>query len=55
VRWGQILDAGHRNREQFAAGLNYWLYESVPLKFTYEVNSGGSPDDRLFFEISYGF
>ena len=55
ARWGQVLDAGPFNRRQLALGLNYWLFDSVPLKFTYEINWGAEPDNRLFFQASYGF
>jgi hypothetical protein len=55
ARWGQVLDAGPFNLRQLALGLNYWLYESVPLKFSYEINWGAQPDNRLFVQVSYGF
>jgi hypothetical protein len=55
VRWGQVVDAGPFNRRQLAFGLNYWLFESVPLKFTYEINRGIVRNDRLFLQASYGF
>jgi hypothetical protein len=31
VRWGEFEAFSPRNREQLAPGLNYWLFESVPL------------------------
>ena len=56
VRWGQVLDAGPFNRQQLAFGMNYWLYDSVPIKFSYELNWDTiEPDDRLFVQVSYGF
>ena len=54
VRWGETRVAGP-NRQQVALGLNYWLYPSVPLKFTYELNSGAKQNDRLFLQVGYGF
>ena len=38
-----------------AFGLNYWLYESVPLKLTYEINGGGTNDNRVLAQLAYGF
>lgn len=55
VRWAQIADFDPNEREQLAFGLNFWLYASVPLKLTYELNSGQIDDDRLFVQFSYGF
>ncbi len=55
VRWGQILDNKPENREQLGVGLNYWLFASAPLKFTYEFNMGDVKDDRLLFQFAYGF
>lgn len=54
VRWGETKGAG-RNRQQVAFGLDYWLYPSVPLKFTYEINSGGVDNDRFILQVGYGF
>ncbi len=54
VRWGETMGAGP-NRQQVALGLVYWLYPSVPLKFTYELNSGGVQNDRFFLQVGYGF
>ena len=54
VRWGETMGAGP-NRQQVAVGLDYWLYPSVPLKFTYELNSGGVQNDRFFLQVGYGF
>ncbi len=55
IRWGQTLGHGEDNRDQLALGLNYWLYPSVPLKFTYEFNQGKVKNDRMFLQIAYGF
>lgn len=55
VRWGQTLGHSPDDRDQLALGLNYWLYPSVPLKFTYEFNQGEVKNDRLFLQIAYGF
>lgn len=55
VRWGEVKGFDPDNREQLAFGLNYWLYPSVPLKFTYELNSGKVDDDRFFLQVAYGF
>ena len=55
IRWGQTRGFNPDNRDQLALGLNYWLYPSVPLKFTYEFNQGQVKNDRLFLQIAYGF
>ncbi len=55
IRWGETKGKGPDNREQLGVGLNYWMFESVPLKFTYEFNEGGVDTDRLIFQIAYGF
>jgi len=55
LRYGQVLGDGPDDRERFSVGLNYWLYDSVPLKFTYEFNSGSVADDRLLVQLAYGF
>ncbi len=55
LRWGEIEAFSPRNREQLALGLNYWLFESVPLKFTYEINSGNPSSDRFLFQVAFGF
>lgn len=55
VRWGQIFDFDPLDRKQVAFGLNYWLFESAPLKLTYEVNSGAFDNDRFFLQFAYGF
>ena len=43
------------NRRQLALGLNYWLFESAPLKLTYEINSGAVDENRFFLQFAYGF
>ncbi len=55
VRWGQTSGFNPDNRDQLALGVNYWLYPSVPLKFTYEFNQGKVKNDRLFLQVAYGF
>ncbi len=53
VRWGEIDEP--EGREQIAFGVNYWLYPSVPIRFTYEANRGAVRDDRFIAQIAYGF
>ncbi len=59
VRWGQIFDYAPRieekARKQLALGLAYWLFESAPLKFTYEFNEGAVDSNRVFVQFAYGF
>lgn len=55
VRWGQVLDFSEKNRDQVVIGLNYWLFESAPLKFSYEFNDGAVDDNRLLINFAYGF
>ncbi len=55
IRWGETSGFNPDNRDQLALGLNYWLYPSVPLKFTYEFNQGKVSNDRVFLQIAYGF
>ena len=55
VRFGNILESNEFDREQIALGLNYWLFESVPIKFTYEINSGVVDNDRYLIQWAYGF
>lgn len=55
IRWGEILDFPEKNRDQIAAGLNYWLFESAPLRLTYEVNGGAPRDNRFMLAFTYGF
>ncbi len=53
VRWGAIDQ--RPSRRQLAFGLDYWLFPSVPVKFAYEINDGAVDDDRLFFQLAFGF
>ncbi len=55
IRWGEVLDFPEKNREQLALGLNYWLFESAPLKLSYELNDGAPGDNRFVLEFAYGF
>lgn len=55
VRWGQVDDFQPLNRKQLAVGLDYWLFESVPIKFAYEFNSGQPNSDGFFVQLAYGF
>ena len=55
VRWGQVFGFEESDREQVAFGLNFWLFESAPLKVTYELNSGAVKDNRFFVQFAYGF
>lgn len=55
VRWGQISGFDPLDRKQVAFGLNYWLFESAPLKFAYELNSGAIDSDRFSLQFAYGF
>ena len=55
IRWGQIASFDPKEREQLAVGLVFWVYESAPLKFTYERNTGGIKDDRFIAQFAYGF
>ena len=55
VRWGAVRGREAPHTEQLAVGLNYWLYESVPIKLMYELNHGNSDGDRLVVQFSYGF
>ncbi|MEN8184402.1 MAG: cell division protein ZapB [Myxococcota bacterium] len=55
IRWGQIRGLTALNRNQFSLGLNYWIFESVPVKFTYEFNSKAVRDDRFLVQWAYGF
>ena len=55
IRWGEVEDADELNLEQFAFGLNYWLYESVPIKLAYELNDGADDDNRFIVQFAYGF
>ncbi|MCH7869895.1 MAG: porin [Myxococcales bacterium] len=55
IRWGEIEGFPEKNREQLAIGLNYWLFESAPLKLTYEINDGAPDDNRFILSFAYGF
>lgn len=55
IRWGQIRGLNPLERNQFALGLNYWLFESVPLKFTYEFNGKALHNDRFLAQWAFGF
>ena len=55
VRFGQVSKFSDKNGEQVAIGLNYWLFESVPVKLSYEFNSGAVNDDRFLINFAYGF
>ncbi len=54
VRWSENLGDGP-DREQVALGLAYWLFPSVPLKFTYELNGKSEDNDRYILQFAYGF
>ncbi len=55
VRWGEINGFSEKNREQIALGLNYWLFESAPLKIMYEFNDGAPAENRFLVQFAYGF
>ncbi len=55
VRWGEVRGFSEKNREQLALGLNYWLFESAPLRIMYELNDGAPDDNRLLVQFAYGF
>jgi hypothetical protein len=56
VRYGsaQTIDGTLR---QWAAGIDYWIEETVPLKFAYEFNDGPNElaNDRFMIQLAYGF
>jgi hypothetical protein len=52
VRYGKIYQEGE-DLSQWALGLNWWLYPSVPFKIAYEFNDGSA--DRFMIEWAYGF
>lgn len=54
VRWGQTGGDGP-DRNQVAFGLDYWVFPSAPLKFTYEINNESVDNDRFFLQMAYGF
>ena len=53
IRWAAVDKNPHRR--QLAFGLDYWLFPSVPLKFTYEINDGAISDNKILFQLAYGF
>lgn len=55
IRWGQVLDFPEKNGDQLAIGLNYWLFESAPVKLSYEINNGAFNDNRVLINFAYGF
>ena len=55
IRWGEVRGSGAREHKQLALGLNYWLYPSVPLKLTYELNDGSVDGGRFIAQLAYGF
>ena len=55
VRFGQVSKFADKNGDQVAVGLNYWLFESAPLKLSYEFNDGAVTDDRFLINFAYGF
>ncbi len=55
IRWGQILDFDPLKQKQLAFGLDYWLFETAPLKFTYELNSKTVSHDQFIIQFAYGF
>ncbi len=55
IRWGEVRNAGTASRDQLALGLNYWLFESAPLKIAYEIKDGADNDNRFVLQFAYGF
>lgn len=60
MRYGDFNSAhGDQAQEQWAFGANWWFNSHAVAKFTYELNHGATgervDDDRLLFELSYGF
>ncbi len=55
VRLGEVTDFSEKNREQLALGLNYWLFESAPLRIMYEFNDGAPTENRFLVQFAYGF
>lgn len=58
VRFGERRGLKATEGEQLALGLNYWLFPSVPLKLTYELNEESfeeSVGNRFFAQFAYGF
>ncbi len=55
IRWGAVDATDKSDQDQLAVGLNYWLFESAPIKLTYEFNSGELGKDRFLVQFAYGF
>jgi len=55
IRFGQVSKFSEKNRDQLAIGLNFWVFESAPLKLSYEFNDGAVSDNRLLVNFAYGF
>lgn len=55
VRFGQVSKFADKNGDQVVIGLNYWLFESAPLKLSYEFNNGAVTNDRFLINFAYGF
>ncbi len=55
IRWGVVGGTDKLDQDQLAVGLNYWLFESAPIKLTYEFNSGELDKDRFLVQFAYGF
>ncbi|MEX0599748.1 MAG: hypothetical protein WD423_06825 [Rhodothermales bacterium] len=59
VRWSQLAESEVRgvvafeDRQEFAAGLNFWISPSVPVKVAYALDSNG--DDRILVQWAFGF
>ena len=51
----RLVFAKELDREQLAFTLNYWLFDSVPLKLSYEFNDGAVSNDRFVAQFAYGF
>ena len=55
IRLGVVGGTDKMDQDQLAVGLNYWLFESAPIKLTYEFNSGELDKDRFLVQFAYGF
>lgn len=59
VRWSHLLDTDvdgipvSAADRQIAAGVNYWISPSVPVKAAFELNLDG--DERVLVQWAYGF
>lgn len=59
VRWSHLPEAtlggqtANPERRQLAAGLNYWISSSIPVKLAYQYELDG--DDRIFLQWAVGF